>query len=120
VRVKGHEEILSTIRSDNFHRGLYFDVEMVPYCGGVYRVNKRVDRFIDEKTGKMRSLKTPAVILENVCCTGQYSKCRMFCPRSLHSWWREEWLERVDDATLDDGQARAATSPARETANTVA
>jgi hypothetical protein len=96
VRVKSHDEILKTIRPDNFHRGLYFDVDMVPYCGGVYRVSRRMDRFVDEKTGKMRSLKTPAVILEEVYCKGEYSTCRMFCPRALHSWWREEWLERVD------------------------
>lgn len=95
VRVKGHDEILATVRSDNQHRGLGFDVELVPFCGGVYRVRDRVERFIDEKTGKMRSLKSTAVILENVWCTSRFSKCRMFCPRKIYSWWREEWLERA-------------------------
>lgn len=115
VRVKSHDEILATLKSSNFHKGLYFDVEMVPYCGGTYRVKSRVDRFLDEKTGVMRALKTPALILENVWCTGQYSKCRMYCPRALHSWWREEWLERVADTTnLADIRAKSVKSPARE------
>ena len=48
----------------------------------------------DEKTGKMMSLKTPAVILENVWCQSRYSNDRFLCPRSIYSWWREVWLER--------------------------
>ena len=102
VRVKSHAEILATINTHNLHRGLLFDVEMVPYCGHVYRVRARVERFIDEKTGRMKSLKSPAVILEGVSCTSRFSKCRMFCPRGLHSWWREEWLERVSEAAIGE------------------
>jgi hypothetical protein len=97
VRVKSHADILATLNTHNLHRGLYFDVEMVPFCGGVYRVRSRVERFIDEKTGRIKSLKSPAVILEGVACASRFSKCRMFCPRGLHSWWREEWLERVEE-----------------------
>jgi hypothetical protein len=74
---------------------MYFDAEMVPYCGGVYRVRTRVTKFINETTGKMAIMKTPAVILEGVICKSYYSNCRMFCPRSIYSWWREVWLERV-------------------------
>jgi hypothetical protein len=95
VRVKSYNEILATLDSNNKNRGLLFDGELVPYCGGTYRVRGRVSDFIDEKTGKMRSLKTPAVILENVYCQSRYSQCRLFCPRSIYSWWREVWLERI-------------------------
>jgi hypothetical protein len=95
VRIKSHEEILATLDSRNRNRGLFFDVEEVPFCGGVYRVRSRVDRFIDERTGRIKSLKTPAVILEGVWCCSRFSTCRMFCPRALYSWWREIWLERV-------------------------
>ena len=56
---------------------------------------RRVTKFINEKTGKMSTMKTPAVILEGVWCQSRYSNCRMFCPRSIYSWWREIWLERV-------------------------
>jgi hypothetical protein len=71
---------------------------MVPYCGGTYRVQARVSKFIDEKTGKMKYLKTPAIILEDVWCGSCYSNKRMFCPRAIYSWWREAWLERVEVA----------------------
>jgi hypothetical protein len=96
VRVKSYEEILSTLNVDNKNQGLYFDAEMVPYCGGTYRVLKRVTRILDEKSGTMVTLKKPAIMLENVCCRARYSDRRLFCPRSIHSFWREIWLERVD------------------------
>ena len=96
VRVKAHEAILRTITRDNKNRGLYWDAELVPYCGGTYRVLKRVTRIIDEKTGKMLEMKTPSIILDSVVCQARYSACRMFCPRSIYSYWREIWLERVN------------------------
>ncbi len=43
----------------------------------------------------MKTLKTPAVILEGAYCRGCYSEQRFFCPRSIFAWWREVWLERV-------------------------
>jgi hypothetical protein len=97
VRVRSHEEIRATIGLSNRHLGLFFDAEMVPYCGGLYRVRARVSKFIDEKTGRMKSMTTPAVILETVWCRSRYSDCRLFCPRSIYSWWREVWLERVPE-----------------------
>lgn len=96
VRVKSYEEILATL-SGWKNRGMFFDAELVPYCGGVYRVQARVTKFINEKTGVMSTMKTPAVILEGVWCKSRYSNCRMFCPRSIYSWWREIWLERVSE-----------------------
>jgi hypothetical protein len=97
VRVKTHKEILETVDTEYMNRGLAFDAELVPNCGRVYRVQARVHNFIDEKTGKMKTLKTPAVILEGVCCQSRYSNRRMFCPRSIYSWWREIWLERIEN-----------------------
>jgi hypothetical protein len=100
VRVKTHDEILATIDRRNMNRGMCFDSEMVPYCGGSYRVIRRVERFIDEKTGRIRSLKTPAVILGEVACRSRFAGCRMFCPRAIYCWWREIWLERVEEAGM--------------------
>jgi hypothetical protein len=97
VRVKSYQDILATLDSATRNRGMAFDAELVPYCGGQYRVKTRVSKFIDEKTGRMSTLKTPAVILENVWCKSRYSTCRVFCPRSIYSWWREAWLERVPE-----------------------
>ena len=99
VRVKSHKDILATIDRKFYNRGLIFDAELVPYCGQTYRVKTRISKFIDENTGKMRTLKTPAIILEGVYCQSRYSNLRMFCPRSIYSWWREIWLERVSDAS---------------------
>jgi hypothetical protein len=95
VRVKSHEEILATVTASNMNRGMYWDAELVPYCGGTYRVLKRVTKVIDEKSGKMLEMKTPCIILDSVVCQARYSSGRMLCPRSIYSYWREIWLERV-------------------------
>jgi hypothetical protein len=50
----------------------------------------------------MTFLKTPAVILDKVWCQSRYSSCRVFCPRSIYSWWREVWLERVSEEGISD------------------
>src|SRR5215470_7862775 len=101
VRVRSFSEILATLDRSNKNRGLYFDAELVPYCGGTYRVKTRMTTFIDEKSGKLRQMKTPAVILEDVWCQSCYSDRRLLCPRSIYSWWREVWLERVPENKQD-------------------
>jgi hypothetical protein len=111
VRVKSHEEILATLDTRNMNRGMSFDAEMVPYCGGVYRVAARVERFLDEKTARITSLKTPAVILEHVTCHARFSRCRMFCPRGIYSWWREVWLERVEETGKNSAAEICSASP---------
>ncbi len=100
VRVKSHEEILRTLNTSSKNRGLYWDAEMVPYCGRTYRVLKRVTRIVDENTGAIREMRTPCIILDSVVCESRYSYCRMFCPRSIYSYWREIWLERVGSDAL--------------------
>lgn len=96
VRVRSFEEIRKTIDASNQNRGMRFDAELVPYCGKVMQVKTRVETFVDERTGLMRRLKTPAVILENSYCRSSYSENRLFCPRNIYTWWREIWLEKVD------------------------
>ncbi len=95
VRVKSHEEILKTVTSDNRNRGMYWDAELVPYCGGTYQVLKRVYKLIDEKTGKMLDMKTACIVLDSVVCQARYSEYRMLCPKEMYPYWREIWLERV-------------------------
>jgi len=95
VRVKSHPEILKTLNILSRNRGLYFDAEEVPYCGKTYRVLRRVERIVNERTGKMQDMKTPCLILDDVICRSRYSECRLFCPRSIYAYWREIWLERV-------------------------
>ncbi len=109
VRVKPHPEILRTLNALNRNRGLYFDAEEVPYCGRTYRVLRRVERIVNERTGKMQVMKTPCIILDSVICRSRYSECRLFCPRSIYAYWREIWLERVTPVN-----ARVSAHPERD------
>jgi len=106
VRVKPHEEILKTVDSSNRNRGMYWDAELVPYCGKTYRVLKRVSKLIIEQTGKMQEMKNPCIILDTVVCQARYSPCRMLCPKSMYPYWREIWLERVEANATDPSGAK--------------
>jgi hypothetical protein len=110
VRVKPYKEILRTLGPDNRNRGLLFDAEMVPYCGETHRVQARVTQILHERTGKMIKIKNACIVLEGAVCQGRYGDCRYcppFCPRSIYSYWREIWLERVaannDSGSEDTG-----------------
>lgn len=92
VRVKSHDEILATLDKRNRNRGLWFDAEMVKYCGGIYRVLSRVEKIIDHKTGRMINLLNDCIILEGVTIQGDYHR---FYPQNEYPLWREIWLERV-------------------------
>lgn len=99
VRVKSYEAIRATCDELDTNRGLRWDREMVPYCGGTYRVLNRVTKILNEKTGKMQEMKNACIILDGVICEARYSDCRLFCPRSIYPYWREIWLERAEDPT---------------------
>lgn len=92
IEVKSHAEILATLDAQGKNRGLSFDPEMVPYCGRQFRVLRRVETIVDEKTGELRSLPGCCLILDSVVCRGLYHR---FCPRSIYPYWREIWLRRV-------------------------
>jgi hypothetical protein len=106
VRVKDHRAILETIDDRYMNRGLTFGAEMAPYCGGMFRVHSRVDRIIDEKTGKMIRMKNACIILEGVVCQARYNARMLFCPRATYAYWREIWLERVVENQEVDTEAR--------------
>ena len=113
VRVKSYEQILDTIDASASNRGLGFNAELVPFCGKVFRVRSRLERFIDEKTGKMRKMKTPAIVLDGVYCQSLYSGKRILCPRAIFLWWREIWLERVPEREIaQSGQELEGVCPA--------
>ena len=69
-----------------------------PIVVSTYRVLSRVNRILDEKTGRLVEFKNEAIILEGVFCQARYSACRMFCPRAIYTYWREIWLERVSES----------------------
>jgi hypothetical protein len=114
VRVKSHEEILKTLTTENKNRGMSWDAELVPYCGKSYRVLKRITKIINEHTGEMQEMKSPCIILDSVICQARYSHCRMFCPRSIYSYWREIWLERVVSETPTTKRSTEWAEPSAE------
>ena len=65
---------------------------MTKYCGRTVQVLRRVDRIVEEPTGRMIPMKTPWVILTGGICTAAYHRS---CPRAIFAYWRETWLERV-------------------------
>ena len=92
VRVKSKEEIAQTLDRRNRNRGLTFDSEMLRYCGGEYRVLRRVNRIINEETGELIDLPGDCIVLDTVTCTAEYHR---LCRRSIYPYWREIWLTRV-------------------------
>jgi hypothetical protein len=92
VRIKSKEEILSTLNDGLLNRGMGFEEEMSRYCGRTARVRARVDKCLDEKTGRMLRMKNPCIVLDDIVCAGVYNAN---CPREFVPFWREIWLERV-------------------------
>ena len=92
VEVKSEEEILQTLDKNNRNRGLRFGGGMLEYCGKRFRVLRRVEKIIDERTGKMLHFPGDAIILDGIVCNAKYE---LFCPREIYSYWREIWLRRV-------------------------
>jgi hypothetical protein len=96
VRVKSKEEIAKTLDATGKTRGLRFDREMLPFCGQVLRVLRRVEQFIDEPKGVMVVMKTEAFLLQGAFCAGELNPTRWFCPRGIYAFWRGCWLDRLD------------------------
>jgi hypothetical protein len=113
VEVCGAPEIYRTVNVHNKNRGMWVDEEMTKYCGGRFRVARRVDRIINEQTGKMMQMKNPCIVLDGANCTGEYSSGRLLCPRRITAYWREIWLRRVDEtqALGQVGSSGARTPP---------
>ena len=114
VRVRPLNEVLATLDTRNRNRGMFFDAEEVPFCGKTYTVRSKVERIIDERSGRMIALKGQNVILDNVWCQARYSDRRMLCPRAIYPFWRETWLERVPEAEARSSSiSRAPEKPAQ-------
>jgi hypothetical protein len=91
VEIRPQGEIMATLSPENTNRGMWFDFEMLPYCGQQARVDRKVERIINESTGKMMKL-SDCHVLDGVVCTGRY---RRFCQRSITPYWRSAWLRKL-------------------------
>ena len=101
VRVKSRAQIVETLDHNSRNRGMSICYEMTRCCEGVAEVRYRVDRIIDERTGKMRELHDTVTLQnlrnnETLCdeclCQGELGDC----PRGELMYWREIWLERAN------------------------
>lgn len=97
VQVRSPAEIAATLDESGHSLGLSFDREMLPYCGRTFRVRDRVQRIIDDKTGRMLKISKDCVILHGAVCSGERSPGTWFCPRQIFPYWREAWLRRVEE-----------------------
>jgi hypothetical protein len=95
VQIRSRSEIAPTLDAVGKNKGLWFDREMVPFCGKTFSVKRRVERFIDEGTGRLVQLKSDCYILDGVVCSGDLNEGKWFCRRAIYPWWREAWLQPV-------------------------
>jgi hypothetical protein len=102
VEIKSKEEIFATLDDEDKTQGLRYDSEMLQYSGRRARVVRRIERIIDEDSGRMLRIKRDTVVLEGVICTGRYHRS---CPRAIYPYWREAWLKRVEPAPEPPGEA---------------
>ncbi|UFS70902.1 hypothetical protein LPW11_01660 [Geomonas sp. RF6] len=94
VQVRSREEISATLDHWNQLRHCAFMEEMWLYCGTQQKVLKRVQRFLDERDYLMKKC-NGIVLLEGVFCEG--TKDFGLCDRTCHFFWREEWLEKIEE-----------------------
>jgi hypothetical protein len=104
VRVRPWAEIETTFDRDERTGGLGWMPLQKEFCGGTYKVARKVDRFFDERTRRMLKVKD-VVLLDGVHCVPaknipyDYAGCQRMCLL----FWKEAWLERVTDG---DGSSR--------------
>jgi hypothetical protein len=89
VRILAGDEIVRTLSRDGRNRGLWFDPDMLKYCGQSCVVAKRIECIIDDATGLMRVMKSPCLVLEGVDYAGESLR---FVAQEEHLYWREVWL----------------------------
>jgi hypothetical protein len=97
VRVKTIVEIQRTLDVNGKYHGLTFTTAQSQYCGGIYKVQRRLEKVFDERRWKLSKIKD-TVLLENVVCNGVGGIHREWdgCDRQCLLWWKEAWLEKVD------------------------
>ena len=101
-------EIFATLDERGMLDGLPFMPEMLKYCGRTLPVTQRADKTC-AGDGVVRRMHN-TVHLEKVRCDGSaHDGCQAACLM----FWKEAWLERVEDPSARNGSA--CTEPARAT-----
>jgi hypothetical protein len=94
VRVRSLKEIEATLDHWGLVKGCGFMSEMAAFCGTTQKVFRRMDRFLDERDLNIKK-SSGIIFLENVMCKG--AKDFGVCDRACFHFWREEWLEKIDE-----------------------
>jgi len=102
VEVKAADEILQTLDQDGTLERLPFMPEMVEFCGRSFRVARRVIKTCAYGTySTMLAFDTDdVVILDGLRCSGADHDG---CPKACVIFWREAWLRKVADASVQPG-----------------
>ena len=93
VRVRSREEIQATLNHWREFKGCTIMQEMWPTCDTTQRVLKPVERFFDERDGRLKKCRG-VIFLEGLVCQGTEKFGP--CDRSCFYFWREEWLEKIE------------------------
>jgi hypothetical protein len=108
ITVRPASEIAKTLDQRGRNRGLTCDFGMSDHSGEKLRVRSRLDRMISEVTGEMRQVEG-TVIIEGLNCT--CSNVFGGCPRQDFTYWREIWLERINNEESHSTQGQSEGSP---------
>jgi len=97
--VKAPAEILQTLDAEGTLDKLPFMPEMVEFCGRRFQVSKRVVKtcyYTKAGSSGMRKFRTDdVVLLDGLRCSGaEHDGCQKACM----IFWREAWLQKVEDA----------------------
>lgn len=92
VKVRPLDEIRKNLDKNGQYKGMLFIPDMAQYCGGTYRVYKRVNKIFNTREWKMKKCKD-VVLLEGLFCQsyGEF----LGCDRSCFFFWKEAWLEKI-------------------------
>ena len=93
VRVRPLNDIEATLNQWRQLKGCTFMPEMAGYCGTTQRVLKPMKRFVDERDLRVKK-SNGIILLEGVMCKGtaEFGSC----DRSCFVFWRQEWLQKID------------------------
>jgi hypothetical protein len=109
VRVRSLKEIESTLNHWGQVRGCAFMPEMASYCDTIHRVFKPMMKFLDERDLQVKK-SAGIILLEGVMCNGTAGFGS--CDRSCLHFWREEWLQKLEEEPRSTHLPHASQQPA--------
>lgn len=101
VRVKSLSAILNSLDESGCIDGLPFMPEMIEHCGRKFRVSLKVEKTcVDNPTMHMAEFTNNDVyFLEDLRCSGKFHDG---CQRGCRIFWKESWLEPVNENETDE------------------